>query len=351
VFRFATAVGRQDVAVDLGTANTVLYARSLGSLLSEPSVVAVDCHTGKLQGVGREAAKILDRGEIRAIRPLRDGVIADLTATEQMLRCLIDRVYPRRWPRPRVLASVPTGVSEVEQCAVAEACLSAGARKAYLIEKPVAAALGAGLPVGQPTGSMVLELGAGSSEVALISMGSVVMSRSLRVGATSSIWRSPGTSSATTGCTSAPARLSGSSSRSARHPRTEAETRLPVSGHEITTELLKTVPLTGEEIRCVVDKPLSRIITAVIETLDRTPPALGADVIEHGITLTGGGSLLRGLAHRLRSETGMTARVAPSPQTCIVLGSAKVLASLEDVPRSRSSARHELALATPVAFS
>ncbi len=182
MFRRSSGVGGHDVAVDLGTANTVLCARDGASLLSEPSIVAVDSRSGELQAVGSEASQILGRPEICAIRPLHGGVIADLTATEQMLCYLIDKVHPRRRTHPRVVASVPSGVSEVERRAVAEACLAAGARETYLIEKPVAAALGAGLPVGQPTGSMVLELGAGRTEVAVISMGSIVTSRSLRIG-------------------------------------------------------------------------------------------------------------------------------------------------------------------------
>jgi len=352
VFRFVTGIGGNDVAVDLGTANTVLYARSSASLLSEPSILAVDWRNGELQGVGNDAAQILGRQEICAIRPLNDGVIADLTATELMLRHLIDRVYPRRWPHPRVVAAVPSAVSEVEQRAVAEACLSAGAREAYLIEKPIAAALGAGLPVGRPTGSMVLELGAGSSEVAVMSMGSIVTSRSLRVGGNeldraivNHLKRYHRTHIGPRTAEQIKLEIGSAS------PRPEPETQLPVCGREIATELLKTVPLTSEEIRWVLDKPVSRIVAAVIETLDRTPPALGADIIDRGITLTGGGSLLHGLAHRLQHETGMPARVAESPHTCVALGSAKALATLVEVPRSRSSARREPALGTSVAFN
>ncbi len=352
MFRSSTGVGGHDVAVDLGTANTVLCARDGASLLSEPSVVAVDSRTGELRAVGSDASQILGRQEICAIRPLHGGVIADLTATEQMLRYLIDKVHPRRWTHPRVVASVPSGVSAVEQRAVAEACLSAGAREAYLIEKPVAAALGAGLPVGQPTGSMVLELGAGSSEVAVISMGAIVISRSLRVGGDEldqaivghlkrqhKLQIGPRTAEQIK-------REIGSAS-----PQPQPETQLPIRGREIASELLKTVPLGSEEIREVLHKPLSRIVAAVIETLDRTPPALSADIIDRGITLTGGGSLLHGLAHRLHHETGMPARVAHSPGTCVAVGSARALETLADVPRSRSSARRELALGTSAAFS
>ena len=352
MFRWSSRAGSHDVAVDLGTANTVLCARDGTRMLSEPSIVAVDARSGELAAVGSDASQILGRTEICAIRPLHGGVIADLAATEQMLRHLIDKVHPRRWMHPRVVASVPSGVSAVEQRAVAEACLSAGARETYLIEKPVAAALGAGLPVEQPTGSMVLELGAGSTEVAVISMGSIVISRSLRVGGDELDQAIVGHLKREHKLLIGPRTAEelkleiGSAS-----PYPGAETQLPIRGRELATELLQTVPVTGEEIRCVLDKPLSRIVAAVIETLDLSPPALGADIIDRGIALTGGGALLHGLAQRLQHETGMPARVAQSPATCVAMGSARALARLTHPPRSRSSARRELALGTSAAFS
>jgi len=352
VFRRPSGVGGHDVAVDLGTANTVVCTRDGASILSEPSIVAVDSRSGELQAVGSDASQILGRPEICAIRPLHGGVIADLAATEQMLCYLIDKIRPGRRTHPRVVASVPSGVSAVEQRAVAEACLAAGARETYLIEKPVAAALGAGLPVGQPTGSMVLELGAGSTEVAVISMGSIVTSRSLRVGGDE-------LDQAIVGHLKREHKLL-IGSRTAEEikleigsasPDVQAEIQLAIRGREIATDLLKTVRLSGEEIRSVLHKPLSRIVAAVIETLDLSPPALGADIIDRGIALTGGGSLLPGLAHRLQRETGMPARVAQSPTTCVAIGSAKALARLTHVPRSRKAARRELALGTSAAFS
>ncbi len=352
VFRLPLAVGGHDVAVDLGTANTVLYARGGASLISEPSIVAVNSRTGELEAVGSEASQILGRQEISIIRPLSGGVIADLTATEELLRCLLEKVQSRRWTHPRVVASVATGVSGIEQRAVAEACLSAGARETYLIEKPVAAALGVGLPVEQPTGSMVLEVGAGSSEVAVVSMGSIVISRSLRIGGDELDQSIVGHLKRHHQLLIGPRTAEqikleiGSAS-----PYAEPETQLPICGREIASDALKTVPLTSEEIRWVLQKPISRIIDAVMETLDRTPPALGADIIDRGITLTGGGSLLHGLAQRLEHETGMPARVAQSPATRVVVGSAIALEGLADVPRSRSSARHELALGTTAAFN
>ena len=347
-FTFPTSLGGHDMAVDLGTANTVVYALGSGIVVSEPSVVAVDCRTGDLQAVGTEASQILGREQICAIRPLRGGVIADLKVTEGLLRYFIHKVHRHRWAHPRVVASVPSGVSAVEKRAVAEACLSAGAREAYLIEKPIAAAIGAGLPVEQPTGSMVLDLGAGTSEVAVISMGGIVASRSLRVGGQdldqAIVNHLKRRYKLLIGQqTAEEIKLEiGSAS-----PQQQAETE--IRGRDIASEQLKTVLLTSEEIRWVLEKTLSRIIESVKQTLERTPPELACDIMDRGIMLAGGGALIRGLIELLGRETGMPACVAESPCTCVAIGSGRALEQLAQVPRWRSSVGRE-ALSSSAAF-
>ena len=340
LFTFPTGFGGRDIAVDIGTANTVVYARAGGIVVSEPSIVAVDCRTGDLQAVGTEAWQILGRKEICAIRPLRGGVIADLRVTEEMLRYFIRKVHRQRWAHPRVVASVPSGVSGVERRAVAEACVSAGAREVYLIEKPIAAAIGAGLPVEQPTGSMVLDIGAATSEVAVLSMGGIVASRSLRVGGQDLdqaiinhlkrqykllIGRQ----------TAEEIKLEIGSA----FPQRQAETE--TRGRDMASGLLTTVLLASEEIGWVLEKTLSRIIESVKETLDRTPPELACDIMDRGIVLAGGGSLLPGLIERLRHETGLPACVAESPCTCVAIGSGRALEKPAQVPRPRSSVGRE----------
>ncbi|MGA2925903.1 MAG: rod shape-determining protein [Solirubrobacteraceae bacterium] len=334
-----------DMAVDLGTANTIVYACDSGVLRSEPSIVAVDRRTGELQAVGNDAWQILGHKEICAVRPVQGGVIADLDVTEQMLSYLLDRMQGRRRGHPRVVASVPSGVSGVEKRAVAEVCLAAGARETYLIDRPIAVAIGAGLPVAQPTGSMVVDIGAASTEVAVVAMGGIVVSRSLRVGGQQ-------LDDAIAGHlkrehkvligqqTAEQIKVQIGSASCAAQPAAQIEVR----GREIGSQALKAVALTADEIRWVLAKPLTRTIDAVLETLDCTPPELGSDILDRGITLAGGGALLHGLAQRLSHETGMPAWVAVSPRTCVAVGAAAALERLTHIPRSRATARGELAL-------
>src|SRR3989440_4661 len=271
-FAYLTGFGGRDMAVDLGTANTLVYVRGRGIVLSEPSVVAIDSRTGEVHAVGIEAKRMLGRtpGTIQAIRPLKDGVIADFDVTEEMLRHFIQKVHQNRWAHPRVVVCVPSGVTGVEKRAVEEACLSAGARQAYLIEEPMAAAIGAGLPVGEPTGSMVVDIG----------------------------------------------------------------------GRDMVSGLPKTVVLTSEEIRQALEEPLSQIIDAVKETLDRTPPELASDIMDRGIMLAGGGSLLMGLDERLREETQMPSHLAESPLTCVAVGSGRSLEEFEVIHRTNKNSRN-----------
>jgi rod shape-determining protein MreB and related proteins len=352
LFSLRTGLGGSDLAVDLGTASTVVYVLRSGIVVSEPSIVAVDACTGELRAAGIEACQILGRGTggICAVRPLKGGVIADLSATVEMLCHFVGKVQRNRWAHPRVVACVPSGVSGVERRAVAEACLSAGAREAYLIETPLAAAVGAGLPVEQPAGSMVLDIGAGISEVAVISMGGIVVSRSIRVGGEQ-------LDEAILNYLKREYKLL-SGQHAAEEVKREIGCTFPhnadavrqILGRDMVSELRRTALLSSGEIRGVLDKPLSRIIELVRQTLDHTPPELAWDIIERGITLVGGGSLLHGLNERLLQETGLTARLADSPCTCAAIGAGKSLQTLERITRPRSSLRRTVVHNTPAAL-
>ena len=277
-FSYLTGFGGRDMAVDLGTANTLVYVRGRGIVLSEPSVVAIDSRTGEVHAVGIEAKRMLGRtpGTISAIRPLKDGVIADFDVTEEMLRHFIQKVHQNRWAHPRVVVCVPSGVTGVEKRAVEEACLSAGARQAYLIEEPMAAAIGAGLPVGEPTGNMVVDIGGGTSEVAVISLGGIVVSQSIRVGGDeldeSIINYVKKEYKLLIGQqTAEEVKLEIGSA----YPL-EEEVQAEIRGRDLVSGLPKTVVLTSEEVRAALEEPLVQIIDAIKETLDRTPPELAS---------------------------------------------------------------------------
>jgi rod shape-determining protein MreB len=337
-----TGFGGRDMAVDLGTANTLVYVRGRGIVLSEPSVVAVDSRTGEVHAVGIEAKRMLGRtpGTISAIRPLKDGVIADFEVTEEMLRHFIQKVHQSRFAHPRVVVCVPSGVTGVEKRAVEEACLSAGARQAYLIEEPMAAAIGAGLPVGEPTGSMVVDIGGGTSEVAVISLGGIVVSQSIRVGGDE-------LDEAIINYVKREYKLL-IGQQTAEELKLEIGSAFPMAeevqaeirGRDMVSGLPKTVVLTSEEIRGALEEPVSQIIDAVKETLDRTPPELASDIMDRGIMLAGGGSLLQGMDERLRHETQMPAHLAESPLTCVAVGSGRSLEEFEAIHRSSRNSRN-----------
>jgi len=336
-FSYLTGFGGRDMAVDLGTANTLVYVRGRGIVLSEPSVVAIDSRTGEVHAVGIEAKRMLGRtpGTISAIRPLKDGVIADFDVTEEMLRHFIQKVHQNRWAHPRVVVCVPSGVTGVEKRAVEEACLSAGARQAYLIEEPMAAAIGAGLPVGEPTGSMVVDIGGGTSEVAVISLGGIVVSQSIRVGESIINYAKREYKLLIGQQTAEEVKLEIGSA----YPM-EEEVQAEIRGRDMVSGLPKTVVLTSEEIRQALEEPLSQIIDAVKETLDRTPPELASDIMDRGIMLAGGGSLLQGLDERLREETQMPAHLAESPLTCVAVGSGRSLEEFEVIHRTNKNSRN-----------
>jgi rod shape-determining protein MreB len=345
LFRNLTGFGGRDMAVDLGTANTLVYVRGRGIVLSEPSVVAVDARSGEVHAVGVEAKRMLGRtpGTIRAIRPLKDGVIADFDVTEEMLRHFIQRVHQNRFAHPRVVVCVPSGVTGVEKRAVEEACLSAGARQAYLIEEPMAAAIGAGLPVGEPTGSMVLDVGGGTSEVAVISLGGIVVSESIRVGGDEQ------DEAIVAHCKHQHKLLIGQQTAEEVKLEIGSASELPeevsteIRGRDMVSGLPKTIMLSSGEVRGALEEPISQIVAAVKDTLDRTPPELAGDIMDRGITLAGGGALLQGMEERLRGECEMPAQLTESPLTCVAVGSGRSLEEFEVIHRmSRNSHRRGL---------
>ena len=316
----------RDMAVDLGTANTLVYVRGRGIALNEPSVVALNTGTGKIVAVGVQAKRMIGRtpGNIVAIRPLRDGVIADFDVTERMLRYFIQKVHRRRHlAKPRLVVAVPSGITGVEQSAVKEAGHQAGARRVYIIEEPMAAAIGAGLPVHEPTGNMVVDIGGGTTEVAMISLGGIVTCQSIRVGGDEMdqaiIAFAKKEHSLMLGeRTAEEIKIAiGSAYPSPDEPHAEIRGRNLVSG------LPKTIAIGAGEVRHAIQGPVSTIVDIVKTTLDQCPPELAGDVMDRGIALTGGGALLRGLDERLREETGMPIQLADNPLESVVLGAGK----------------------------
>ncbi|MEU4996345.1 rod shape-determining protein [Streptomyces sp. NPDC021622] len=336
-----------DIGIDLGTANTLLYVRGQGIVLNEPSVVAVKEGARTALAVGTEAKETIGRtpGSITAIRPLRDGVISDYEAAEEMIRHFVRKAVPGRRPRTRMVVCVPSGVTPVERRAIVHAAQRAGARAVHLVEEPMAAAIGAGLPVAEPRGSMVVDIGGGTTEVAVISLGGIVTAQSLRVGgdrldaaitdyvrkehtlligertaedikvAIGSAWPVPGEDSA------------------AFESRT-----FTVRGREKVGGLPKTVELTVREVRAALDEPVEAIISAVRTTLEECPPELSGDVMEHGIVLTGGGALLPGLDLRMASATGIPVFTADDPLDSVALGCGKCVEDFDGLERVMTAA-------------
>jgi len=321
-----------DLAIDLGTANTLIYVKNQGIVCNEPSVVAVQQRDGrggkKVLAVGAEAKRMLGRtpGSIVAIRPLKDGVIADFEITEAMLRYFIQKVHNRRTlVRPRIIVGVPFGITEVEKRAVKESAESAGAREVYLIEEPMAAAIGAGLPITEPTGNMIVDIGGGTTEVAVISLSGIVFSRSVRVGGDKMdeaiaqfIKRKYNLLVG-----ERTAELIKITIGSA-YPTDEVQT-MEIKGRDLVAGVPKTVVITDEEIRDSLLEPINQIVEAVRLSLERTPPELASDIVDRGIVLAGGGSLLRNLDILLREETGLPVMMADDPLTAVVMGAGKAL--------------------------
>ena len=328
-----TGFGGRDMAVDLGTANTLVYVRGRGIVLSEPSVVAIDQRSGEVHAVGVEAKRMLGRtpGTIQAIRPLKDGVIADFDVTEQMLRHFIQKVHQNRFAHPRVVVCVPSGVTGVEKRAVEEATLSAGARQAYLIEEPMAAAIGAGLPVSEPTGSMVVDIGGGTTEVAVLSLGGIVYSRSVRVGgdkmdeAIIAYIRRNHNLLVGEGSAERIKKEIGSAC-----PPEDGEGRvMEIKGRDLMNGVPKELVITERQIAESLAEPVGAIIEAVKVALEHTAPELAADIVDKGIVLTGGGALLSNLDFVLRHSTGLPVSIADDPLSCVALGTGRCLEEMK----------------------
>jgi len=322
-----------DIGVDLGTASVLVYVKNKGIVLNEPSVVAIDRETNKIFAVGEEARRMLGRtpGNIVAIRPLKEGVIADYDTTEKMLRYFIERACGRSFLfKPRVMVCIPSGVTGVEERAVKEAAIQAGAKEAHLIEEPLAAALGAGVDIAQASGSMVVDIGGGTSDIAVLSLGGIVCSRSLRIGGDKfddalvryvrkkynlMIGERTGEEIKITVGTA--------------YPRGKTENReMEIRGRDLITGLPKTIAFTSEESYEAMAEVIDAVVSAVKEVLEKTPPELAADIIEKGIVMTGGGSLLDGLDTLLSQETGLPVHIADDPITCVAKGTGKALSMI-----------------------
>jgi rod shape-determining protein MreB len=330
-----------DIGIDLGTANTLVYVKDQGIVLREPSVVAVRSGTSQVLAVGDEAKRMLGRtpGNIVAVRPLKDGVIADFEMTESMLRHFITKVHSRKWIRPRVVIAVPSGITEVEKRAVKESAAHAGAREVYLIEEPMAAAIGVGLPVQDAAGNMIIDIGGGTTEVALISLSGIVFSRSVRVAGDE-------LDEAIAGYMKRAYNLM-IGERTAEEIKIkigsaypiEKETSMEVKGRDLVAGLPKTLSITSQEVREALLEPISTIVDSVRVTLERCPPELSGDLVDRGLVLAGGGALLRGLDRLLQEETGLPVHVAEDPLSAVAEGTGRALSELKFLRQVASSDR------------
>ena len=341
ISRYRPSFRGGDIAVDLGTANTVVFVRGHGVTLFEPSVIAIDDVSGEVLAVGDDAKRMIGRtpASIHATRPLRHGVITDFETTEQMLRHFIRKAISKEHLRPRVILCVPSGTTEVERRAVEEATLAAGGREAHLIEEAMAAAIGADLPVSEPGGSMVVDVGGGTTEVAVISLGGMVVSDSLRVGG-----YEMDEAIANHLKTKHKLAIGEEQAEAAKIEIGSAwdfgdVQEIEVAGRDLLSGFLRRVVVTSEEVRTALAGTVARIVESVRGALERTPPELAADVIDRGLVLVGGGSLLRGLDQRLHAETGLSVQVADSPLTCVAIGAGRSLEEFEAI--RRSAARHD----------
>lgn len=325
----------RDIGMDLGTANTLVHVKGKGVVLMEPSVVAIHADSKEVLAVGTEAKQMIGRtpGNIIAIRPMKDGVIADFDVTQTMMQYFIRKAYKRGILKPRVIVAVPSGCTEVERRAVLDAALRAGAREAYTIEEPMAAAIGAGLPVNEPTGNMIVDIGGGTCEVAVISLGGIVTSRSIRVAGDEM------DEAVINYVKRAYNLLIGE--RTAEEVKTtigsafelEEEQSMEIRGRDLVTGLPRTITVDSKEMRKALSDPVNTIIDAVKETLERTPPELAADIMDRGIIMTGGGSLLKGLDQLVSQETGMPVHIVDEPLYAVVRGTGKVLEELETLKK------------------
>jgi rod shape-determining protein MreB len=317
-----------DVAIDLGTANTLVYLKGKGIVLNEPSVVAVDRTTNKVIAVGKEAKSMLGRtpDEIHAVRPLKDGVIADFEKTEDLLREFIQKALRRRtWVRPRIIICVPSGITEVEKRAVQDSAQHAGAREVLLVPEPIAAAIGVGLPVGKPSGNMIIDIGGGTTEIAVMALNSIVNQQSIRVGGDEM------DEAIVQYVKKAYNLLIGEQTaeqikiKIGSAFRLEQEEEMEIKGRDLVAGIPKTMKISSVEVREALSEPLQQIVDALMQSLEKTPPELASDIVDRGIVMTGGGSLLRGIDMLLREATNLPITVAEDPLSCVVLGTGKIL--------------------------
>jgi rod shape-determining protein MreB len=325
----------RDIGVDLGTANTLVHVRGRGIVISEPSVVAIDSKTRQVLAVGAEAKRMVGRtpASITAVRPLRDGVISDFDVTEQMIKYFVQRVHDRVGliPRPRMLLGIPSGVTEVEKRAVRDAALNAGARWARLIEEPMAAAIGAGLPIGEPTGSLIVDIGGGTTEVAVISLGGIVISRSVRIGGDELDqdvigWARREFNLLVGERTAEDIKIAIGSA----YPGPHDAQRMSVRGRDLLTGLPRSVEVSADQVREALEPSVAQIVDTIKDTIEETPPELVADIVDQGIVLAGGGALLHGIDRRIAEATQMPVIVADDPLTCVARGTGIVLERLDE---------------------
>jgi rod shape-determining protein MreB len=339
---FLNVIGR-DMGIDLGTANTLVYVKGKGIVLDEPSVVAIDKDTNKILAVGKEAKRMVGRtpGNIVAIRPLKDGVIADFETTEKMLRYFIQKVHKNvAFARPRIIICVPSGITAVERKAVIEATEQAGARAAYIIEEPLAAAIGADLPVNEPTGSMIVDIGGGTSEVAIISLGGIVVSQSLRIGGDEmdeaiTYYLKKEHNLLVGERTSEKVKIEIGSA----FPL-ENEEKMEINGRDLVTGLPKTIIITSQQIRKALEKTIADIVNSIVEVLDVTPPELASDIMIRGIVLSGGGALLKGLTERVSRETHCPVYLANDPLASVALGAGRCSEDFATLKKYLKYAKH-----------
>ncbi len=332
IFNSISGMFSNDMGIDLGTASTLVYVKGEGIVLCEPSVVAIEKGTNHVLAVGNEAKRMLGRtpGSIIAIRPMKDGVIADFEITEAMLRYFINKVHNRRvLVRPRMVIAIPSGITEVEKRAVKDSAERAGAREVYLIEEPIAAAIGVGLPIQEPAGNMIIDIGGGTTEMAVISLADVVFSKSIRIGGdemddaiTQHLKKTYNLMIGERTAEEIKIKIGSA------YPLQE-ELTMEVRGRDLVAGLPKTVTVSSEEIREALAEPIAAIVEAVRITLERTPPELSADLIERGMVLAGGGGLLRGLDKLLSEQTGLPVHIADDPITAVALGTGIVLSEIK----------------------
>jgi rod shape-determining protein MreB and related proteins len=320
-----------DIGIDLGTANTLVFVKDQGIVLREPSVVAVRSGTSQVLAVGDEAKRMLGRtpGNIVAVRPLKDGVIADFEMTESMLRHFITKVNNRKWVRPRVVIAVPSGITEVEKRAVKESAAHAGAREVYLIEEPMAAAIGVGLPVQDAAGNMIIDIGGGTTEVALISLSGVVFSRSVRVAGDELDEAIAGYMKRAYNLMIGERTAEEIKIRIGSAYPMDKETSMEVKGRDLVAGLPKTLAITSQEVREALLEPIATIVESVRVTLERCPPELSADLVDRGLVLAGGGALLRGVDKLLQEETGLPVHIAEDPLSAVAEGTGRALSEIK----------------------